>query len=251
MPRRAFNLQYIYRMNRGFLYGDGFFETIRTVNGSVPLLPFHLKRIKKALEIYQLEPEAVLSEEWLESLIDKDKNPNHLIRISFYRDGVGSYLPMNNYFKTHIRLSDATQTFWLPAEHDLSADIVNAPNSGGNILIYPDPKPIHSTLTVKSLSSAYYVLAAKYMADKSADHLILTNEAGHLLEELRSNIYLEIDGSIFLPPQDSGQVIGASEMYMRLYFGPQMTEKILTADDLKRANAIYCSRGSIGLIRIK
>ena len=42
-------------VNRGLSYGDGLFETMRLSKNKIPLLDFHLKRLRKDLEKLQLK----------------------------------------------------------------------------------------------------------------------------------------------------------------------------------------------------
>ena len=59
------NIQLI--MNRGYLYGDGFFETIRVINGQIPLINQHLERIQEAIKIYKLIPTFRIDEAFIYS----------------------------------------------------------------------------------------------------------------------------------------------------------------------------------------
>ena len=80
-------------MNRGYLYGDGFFETIRIIDGQIPLINHHLERIEEAIEIYKFIPTFYIDEAFIYSLKSSE---NELIRINFFRTGSGKYLAENN-----------------------------------------------------------------------------------------------------------------------------------------------------------
>lgn len=238
-------------MNRGFLYGDGFFETIRTVNGVAYLLPYHLKRIKDAMEILQFDEENELNEETLGSLVNAEEFPNHIIRISFYRDGEGKYAPMNNFYQTHISRKATTDTFYLPSELDLASELSKAPEHLGSIAAYPMPKPDHPLYTIKTLSSAYYVLAAKYKTENAIDHLFILDRNANILEELSSNIILQQGNSLYVPHFDNGCVRGASMRYILNTYGFQIEQININMSDLVNFDKIYLSKGSTGISRIK
>ena len=82
-------------MNRGFLFGDGFFETIRIINGTIPLLFSHLERIDEAVQIYDLHPAFDIDDEFI-TAIAKEYESNGILRINFFRDGEGKYNPTDN-----------------------------------------------------------------------------------------------------------------------------------------------------------
>ena len=237
-------------MNRAFLYGDGFFESIRTVKGYAPLLPFHLKRIQEALEIYEMDAPEELSEEWLKSLFQIEKNEDQIHRISFYRAGEGKYAPMNNAFETHVQSRAEQRPFFMPLDLDLLAELGQAPQADGSIGAYHYPKPIHPVFTVKSLSSAYYVMAAKYMAEHRHQFLLILNAQGEVVEELGSNIICQKGDEIILPPMDSGQVIGACLRHIIAAYGFQCSFESFRPEDLPNFDAVYLSQASTGIRRI-
>lgn len=244
-------MTYFEPVNRGFKYGDGFFETIRTVNGAIILLEYHLERIVDALEILEFEVEKECSEQWLADLIAPDKYPNHITRISFYRDGEGTYAPINNYFKTYIERNESTEEFWIPTALDLQAELINAPQSLGKIELYPMPKPLHPLFTIKTLSSAYYVLAAKYKVENGIDHLLLMNENTTILEELSSNLLLVKGDQLFIPERNNGAVVGSCIRYILKQYGFQITELKLSLDQLVDFDQIFLTRSTRGVFRIK
>ena len=41
--------------NRSYKYGDGLFETIRTIKGQMPFWDFHIQRLKSGLDILEIE----------------------------------------------------------------------------------------------------------------------------------------------------------------------------------------------------
>ena len=147
-------------MNRGFLYGDGFFETIRVTKNFVPLLEYHVKRIHEALEIYQLEPEFEVDESFIEEICLGYKEPEAIVRINFFRDGDGKYLPNQKNVAFNHTGRKTNQAFNLPRDLDIFKDLVNIPFERGTWSVLEEPKPTNPIFRVKSLSSAFYVIAS-------------------------------------------------------------------------------------------
>lgn len=237
-------------MNRGFLYGDGFFETIRIIDNQIPLLAFHLQRISEAIEIYQFEPSFTIDEDFINA-IKSNCEENGILRINFFRDGQGKYLPNTNEVAFDYTFTSFNLPFFVPTSLDLEADLKNAPSAKGNIALYPEPKPNVDWLTVKSLSSIFYVLAAKYKEEQLSDYLLIQNSDGNICEELVSNILLQTKEGLFTPSLKCGGVYGATLRFLLKNYGFDIAEKEITIDDIENANAVYSCKGSIGLIQIK
>lgn len=204
-----------------------------------------------AIEILQFEVEQEVSEDWLTELVDPRSHPNHTCRISFYREGDGKYAPINNYYKTFIEREDCIKEFWIPTALDLRTELKNAPKNIGKIEVYPMPKPDHPLYTIKTLSSAYYVLAAKYKVENGIDHLLLINDLAQIIEELSSNILLVKDDEVYIPRYENGAVKGSCLRYIKAQYGFQLKEVDLTLNDLSLFDEIYLSKGTTGIYRIK
>jgi branched-chain amino acid aminotransferase len=237
-------------MNRGFLYGDGFFETIRIVNGQMPLLSNHIDRIEDGLDIYQMTPSFEINEVFIQGIAES-YGDDGILRINFFRDGSGKYLPDSDTVAFDHSFTEETRAFFLPISLDLLAELDKAPHQPGSFSIYPEPKPNVSWLTVKSLSSIYYVLAAKYKKDQNIDYLFIQNGKGEICEELISNILISKGENIIIPNKSSGGINGATQRFILDNYGFQMMERIVTIKDIETADAVYSCKGSTGIVRIK
>mgnify|MGYP006074933663 FL=1 len=236
-------------MNRGFLYGDGFFESIRIVNGMAPLLHFHTERIIDAFSIYQMTPSFNINEVLQKSI--HEYHTDGILRINFYRDGKGKYLPETDNVVFDYAFTPISAIFFLPETSNLQSALTNAPRMQGSIGIYPEPKPNVPWMTVKSLSSAYYVFAAKYKQQNGLQYLLIQNSKGEICEELLSNLILQIGDRLIVPRRDCGGVNGATLRYIASNYSLQLTEAIVTFPDVEAATAIYSCKGSTGVSKIK
>lgn len=237
-------------MNRGYLYGDGFFETIRTRNGEIPLVETHIDRIAEALVIYDMYPAFNIDEDFIFALASGYPD-NGSLRINFFRDGQGKYAPETDEVAFDQSFTEHSQPFYLPTSLDLATDLQSAPVRKGTLAIYPESKPLMPWLTVKSLSSIYYVLAAKYKQEQQADYLLIQNTKGHICEELVSNIIIQKGEDLFIPSLQSGGVNGATQRYLLRNYGFAITEKQVSLQDIESADAVYSCKGSTGVSRIR
>ncbi|MEY2923792.1 MAG: hypothetical protein RLZZ337_332 [Bacteroidota bacterium] len=237
-------------MNRGFLYGDGFFETIRITNNEIPLIQYHLERIAEAIDIYQFTPEFDINDDFIQS-IKQECGKNGILRINFFRDGGGKYLPETNAVAFDYTFSPNESAFYVPTHFNLFAELYNAPKNLGSLALYAEPKPLANWMQVKSLSSGYYVLAALDKQRKNADYLILLNDKEEVCEELSSNLILIKGDDIFIPSLQSGGVRGATLRFIMKNYRIQITEKIIHPNELEHFDAIFSCKATTGINRIK
>lgn len=237
--------------NRGFLFGDGFFETIRIVDGEIPLLHYHLERIERGVKLFQFEPDFDLNEEFLKELIQPDKNQNSVCRISFYRDGGGQYSPEKNNCLFTINYRDIPEKFILPNDFDLLHFIGSLPIQDKSYGFSIIAKPVHNIFSVKTLSSGIYVMYSLEKKQKNTDLLFLKNNEGCILEELNHNYLIVKNQEIYIPEQGIGMVNGVVQQFLIDNYGFLLNESFITEEDFKSAENIVVFNGARGVLRIK
>jgi branched-chain amino acid aminotransferase len=57
--------------NRSFRYGDGFFETMKMINGKIILADYHFERLFKSLELLQFDKPNYFSADYLKTHIEE------------------------------------------------------------------------------------------------------------------------------------------------------------------------------------
>jgi branched-chain amino acid aminotransferase len=87
--------------NRGFLFGDAVFETIRVRKGKVLFLEDHYFRLMATMRIVRMEIPMNFTMEYLEAQVLLTVKSNHCenaarVRITVYRNEGGLYLPETN-----------------------------------------------------------------------------------------------------------------------------------------------------------
>ena len=120
------------------------------------------------------------------------------------------------------------------------------PTQDGNLLLAVAATPVSSTdpfLQHKTTRREVYESAMA--AAGRADDVILWNEKGELTETCIYNLYLQFGEELFTPDQSSGLLPGTYRRMM-LETG-RASEKILTLEDLERADAIFVSNSVRGL----
>ncbi len=228
--------------NRSFLYGDGFFETIRCLN-SVPLFfSSHYYRILTSLDALEMEKSEKLSEAYLNHQIVRLLQNNRIYkgaraRITFFRNSGGLYTPDDNSVSFIITVSTLSDEYFQLRE------------SGLNVGIYSKlKKPVNELSALKTTNALFYILAGKWKKENSYDDCLLMNLEGKIIEGLSSNIFLIKDKVLFATTDDCGCVQGvmrrnvleiANSLKIRVVLVHGFTvDNLIQADEILFTNAI-------------
>ena len=205
--------------DRGFLYGDGVFETMRVYGGRLFRPVEHMERLFAGLQVLGIE--SVFSPEEFRAVC------RSLAEMNMVPDGAARV----------YRTRDSTVVTVRP--HPLAPRNLTA---------------IVSTVRVDSHLSRHktanrlpYILAQQEAATEGADEAVLLNSAGRVVEFAASNIFVVKDGGLFTPPLADGPLAGitrhavltlAASLHIPLSeagFGPEFLE---TADEVFATNSL-------------
>jgi branched-chain amino acid aminotransferase len=247
------NLPTINFGNRGHLYGDGVFESVRIINGKAINLENHWVRITEGAKAIKMDVDQLLSKDFIEQKI------NELIvksgiktgaksRISLDRAPGGAYLPSNNEANLYIDINPLEKNYFELNSLGLEMDI------------YMDLKLEKSFLSkFKTKNGLKYIMAALAAKDKGMDDLFLINDRGQVLESSNSNVFVVHNGVLYTPGIDDGCIAGTMRMQIinlaianniKVYECPIMPQNMLSADELFLTNAIQGIRW-VGSFRTK
>lgn len=175
---------------RGFLFGDGLFETCRFINKKIVNFEAHLARLKIGLLNLKLNANIQNIETKCYNLIKKNNLQDGIIRISISR-GIGSkgYLPTNETPNLVI-----IQTKELP----------NAPKIANLTICDINPSPFK----FKSANALQYVLAKIFAHENNFFDSIMLDEKGYICETSSANIFWIKDQIIYAPSDNLNMVQG-------------------------------------------
>ena len=178
--------------DRGFLYGDGLFETMRSYNGRIHLLGRHLTRLRRGTELLGivLPPDEVLIEA-LRSVIAANGGGDMALRLTVTRGPGGSVFDLSASVEPTMLIT----TRPLPATTDQPERLItlslrrSLPELG---------------IALKSLN--YLTVVACICGAKRAgvrEGVLLTHD-GWVAEGTVSNIFCVRDGALITPPLEWG-----------------------------------------------
>jgi branched-chain amino acid aminotransferase len=212
--------------DRGFLLGDGLFETMRAKAGAVLRLDAHLARLRAGTAVLRIAP--LPSDADLTAAFDAVLRANGLadaaLRLTVTRGPAGRGLPPP---------TDARPTVLIAAAPPLAA---SAP--ARVVVACATRRNEHSPLcAVKSLNRLDDVLARIEAAERGADDALLRNGAGHLVESTVANLFVVIEGELVTPPLSDGALPGTGRAALIVDHGA--VERALTEADLAIADEAF------------
>ena len=187
--------------DRGFLYGDGIFETLRTYNGDPFKLTEHLERMRCSAEKLKIIPEYSNAEisESITKLLAKNSVRDAYIRITLSRGEGGSGLQISDGLRSTILIQVKP---FKPYNEKLYDKGMSLAVSGHRRSM---TSPICRHKTTNLLTS---ILLKEEAGSKSAHDSIVLNTDGYVAECIVSNIFMVAGGSVITPSLDTNILPG-------------------------------------------
>jgi branched-chain amino acid aminotransferase len=231
--------------DRGFLYGDGLFEVVRIHQGAPFRWRDHFLRLEQGARLLNIALPCSAEQlcESIDQLVQRNRMPEALLRLTLSR-GVGprGYSP---------RGADRPT---------LAMTLHPAPDAAGQ----PRPKwrvqvasfrlPANEPLArFKTCNKLAQVLARAEAEAAGADEALLLNTLGEVVEASSGNLFWIENGVVCTPPLASGILAGVTRIVVFELcdkLGLPTRETSITPKDLVRAEAVFLSLSSWGIIEV-
>jgi len=236
--------------NRAFLYGDGFFETIRLVHGTPLWLDDHLDRMSRTFTFLHLPPPFPMEKSELLDLIRTAAEANGIsaggrVRITFFRDSEGYYTPAEDRCSYLVQCSP------------LGNNLYELNRRGIYITLYnQNLKPAVTLSSLKTINALIYVLAGIYARNNGCDDALIMNDYENIIESTNSNLFAVKNNTILTPGLDEGCLAGVmrgnilkiieNHTEYELQRGNLRLREILEADEIFLTNTISGIRWVVG-----
>lgn len=230
--------------DHSYRYGDGLFETIKFLRGSILLEEYHFERLFTGLGLLKFKypghfTKAKLSEE-IKELCERNKcNDLARVRLSVSRGNGGLY-DCDNTFSYMIEC-------WPLEQRDF--------NENGLIIdIFPDArKSVDVFSNLKSANYLPYVMAAVWARENRLTDALLLNSYGRICDATIANVFWVNEKMIFTPALNEGCVDGVMrkrifDLRLRIEdFGFPLQESTLTEAILLEADEVFLTNAITGI----
>ncbi|MGB9612760.1 MAG: aminotransferase class IV [Candidatus Margulisiibacteriota bacterium] len=234
-------------LDRGFLYGDGVFESLRTFNRKPFLLDEHLKRLLSGAKTLKI---------------------SHPYSLSFLKSAVFKTLAANNFKEYYIKI--------ILTRGEAKGHGLNFSNSTGkpNLIILVEKlkeysktiyrygwKAIISTIVrpntptsrIKSLCYLDNALAKEEAIKHKAQEAFMLDEAGRVVEGTISNIFIVKSNIIYTPPLDEPILSGVTRAFvlkLSKRLSLRVAEKPFFPKDLYHCDECFITFSGAGIVPI-
>jgi branched-chain amino acid aminotransferase len=227
--------------DRGLLYGDGVFETMRACGGRIFRLEAHLERLERSAllaEFEDLPPRAALASD-LTALLQANRLADARLRLTLTR-GAG-------------RPGDYVQAAGPPTRIATAAPFTGidpALHAGGVALLVSRRQAVPAEVldaAIKTTSRLASVLARREAARAGAFEAALLDAAGNLTEGTTSNLFLVRQGRLLTPAIDGRALPGVTRAVVletARDAGIEVDERPLPAPLLGEADEIFLTNTS-------
>jgi 4-amino-4-deoxychorismate lyase len=227
-------------LDRGLAYGDGLFETIRAVDGAVPLWDRHMARLSDGCRRLGLPaPNAgVLSRESARVI---EGIPDAVVKIIATRGrGERGYAPPGS-----IRVTRIVAAFPSPP---LPSDWYRGGIRVRCCELRLAAQPLLAG--IKHLNRLEQVLARAEWSDVAVVEGLLFDQAGNLVSATAANVFVGIDGGLLPPPIDQCGVAGLLRgAVLDALSGVQV--RTIMKEDLMRADEMFLTSSVRGVLPVR
>ncbi|MCP5518931.1 MAG: aminotransferase class IV [Verrucomicrobiales bacterium] len=230
--------------DRGFLYGDGLFETMRVRAGHVPFWREHVERLVEGAMLLRLRLP------W--STDDLRERAASLLAANGVRDGLLRVQVTRGPGRRGYSPKGADRPTGLLTTHRLALPVELAPM---RVVVIASPavwsgSPLNR---VKHSSKLAHVLARAEADDRMADEALLLNERGEVVEASAANLFWISDDHLLTPPLASGALPGITRRTViraaRALDLP-VGEPPCTLGALREATGIFLTNSARGLVEL-
>ncbi len=231
--------------DRGFMYGDGLFETMRVFNGRPFRMAQHLERMVRGANYLNIPMPCTPRElqQFAARLIEENQMPDAVLRVTLTRGpGPRGYSPKQAGPSTLVmslhpvepldpvqppRWSMVTSTFTLPANDPLAS--------------------------FKTLNKLLHIAARAQAEARDADEALLMNTNGEVTEASGANLFWIYRDKVCTPPTGRGALPGITRaviLEICQVLGLPTNKRVIKREALRNAEAIFLSQSALGMISI-
>lgn len=233
--------------DRGFLYGDGIFETMRSYDGIVFRLTDHLDRLYSSMKCLKIRqgPSNKEMEKAIYGLLRVNDIKDASIRVTVSR-GISRHRGFNisqneaaNVIIVAQQFARRPKKFY---EKGIKADITHFRRNSQSLLS-----------RFKALNYLESIIVRNEAIPKGSFETIYLNEFGYVCEGTVSNIFTVNGNRLITPSLDCGVLPGITrEIILELapYAGLGTQEKRFTEEELKNSGEVFVTNSLIELIPV-
>lgn len=234
--------------DRGWLYGDAVFETVRTYGGRVFKLIEHYERLQRSADLIGIDVPltgADVEKALTELLTRETKGGDVMARITVSRGvgGAGIY---------PVRPVKPTVVIQLRAIPDYPGETFSV---GWKVIVARTRRNSPSAINpgIKSTNFLNNVLAKREAVEAGVNEALMLNQQGFIAESTTSNFFMVKAGQLRTPPASDGILPGITRetiMNLAVEAGVPVWERSVEVEAAKGADEAFLTLTSAGVIPV-
>jgi aminodeoxychorismate lyase len=229
--------------DRGFMYGDGLFETMRVCRGRPFRLAQHLERLARGADFLKIKcpftPEEL--RHFAGQLIEQNQKPEAILRLTLTRGpGDRGYAPKAGGQPTVVMtLHDAPSV-----EHPVQWSLITSSYR------IPAADPLSPFKTLGKLTQ---VMARGEAVEKGADEALLINSDGEATETTSGNLFWVDQDRVCTVPTDRGALPGITRAVVLEIcqgLGLPTNEHVVKPGALRKFEGIFITQSGFGIVPV-
>ena len=223
--------------NRGLLYGDSVFETVKILDGKILFVEDHYFRLMASMRIVRMEIPMNFTMEYFEEQIMSLAKADSLekssrARITIFRNQGGFYLPKDNTISFLIHITA------------LENSVYQIEKENYEVELYKDFFVTkHLLSTIKSSNRMINVTGSIFADENGYDNCLLINDDKNVIEALNGNIFMLMGNKLITPPISEGCLNGVMRKQVlalaRKIESLEVMEEPISPFDLQKADELF------------
>ena len=231
--------------NRGFLFGDSVFETIKVLDNKVLFLEDHYFRLMASMRICRMEIPMSFTMEFIEEQVvnlvsSLPKSNSFRVRFSVFRNSDGFYSPVSN------------EVEFIVVALPLANELYTIEKETYEVELYKDffvPKHLLSTL--KTNNKMLHITGSSFAKENDYDNCLLLNDQKNVVEALQSNLFMKMGNVLTTPPVSDGCLNGIMRnqvlALLKKTEGLEVREASISPFDLQKADELFLTNVISGI----
>ena len=227
--------------NRGFLYGDSVFETMKVSKNKVVFAEDHYFRLMASMRMLRMKIPMEFTLEFMEEEILKtvkvqDESENYRVRLSVFRNEGGYYTPEQNTIGYLIK----AETLDIQEKEEYKIDVFK------DFYVYSG-----LLSTVKTNNKILNTLASIFAKENELDNCVLVNENKNVVEVANGNLFIVKGNSIKTPPLTDGCLKGVVRKKLIEILEKNadytLVEESFSPFEIQKADEVFITNSIVGI----
>lgn len=232
-------------LNRGFLYGDGVFETLKIVNNKILFIEDHYFRLMASMRIVRMQIPNNFTLEYIEEQVLNLAKANNCensarVRLTFFRNDGGFYLPQTRTVSFLIQVSPLNETHYSFSDAMYEVDL------------YKDFYITKQLLsTIKTTNKMINITGSIFADENDLQNCLLLNNEKNVVEALNGNLFMLIGNQLITPSIEDGCLNGIMRKQVlqvaRKIEDVEVLEQPISPFDLQKADELFITNVITGI----